>query len=490
LGALPSDSTGWEFPAGATIDAALVSRLAEVLGVSGDLTVLGDEEGGGWRVGPNDGSEPSLTVAASAALDWYYSPAYATSGAAVSEPSVGGTELVDPVPADAGTASDGADVSVEVPVGDAPVDAPVDTVAPPENVPTQSEAETRATEMAEAIGLDPSSFTVTSYADEYSASVTFAGDAARGTAGRSFDVGFGENGSVQWASGQLATPVATGPFPLVDLDEALERLDEQYDWTDQPLPDDVILIDPVPADLGGDLTTDGAVEPGVEASGGDDVGAGSQGGAGTSDVAGAPAGGGDAPVVSPDAMPVDPMPIDPALGDPHAEPVDLVVTLTSVKAGLWWTMDVDGAVWLLPAYEFAGDDGATYLVPAVADDFLVEEPVAEPLPEPAPTDPVDSVPVDTVPVDTVPVEPVDPDSTESPAPPQTEPAFPDELLVAGLGLVGRTVEEATTVATDAGFELRVVEVDGEPLAVTADYRPNRINVTVTDDLVVAVASLG
>jgi hypothetical protein len=46
------------------------------------------------------------------------------------------------------------------------------------------------------------------------------------------------------------------------------------------------------------------------------------------------------------------------------------------------------------------------------------------------------------------------------------------------------------VATDAGFELRVVEVDGEPLAVTADYRPNRINVTVTDDLVVAVASLG
>ncbi len=31
-------------------------------------------------------------------------------------------------------------------------------------------------------------------------------------------------------NGTLATPVATGPYPLIGLDEALERLEEQNGW--------------------------------------------------------------------------------------------------------------------------------------------------------------------------------------------------------------------------------------------------------------------
>ena len=53
-------------------------------------------------------------------------------------------------------------------------------------------------------------------------------------------------------------------------------------------------------------------------------------------------------------------------------------------------------------------------------------------------------------------------------------------------LVGMAVAEAETTTTDAGFVFRVVSVDGEPMAVTMDYREDRINAEVEDDTVVRV----
>jgi heat shock protein HslJ len=53
-------------------------------------------------------------------------------------------------------------------------------------------------------------------------------------------------------------------------------------------------------------------------------------------------------------------------------------------------------------------------------------------------------------------------------------------------LVGMTVAEAEKATTDAGFVFRVVSVDGEPMAVTMDYREDRINAEVEDDEVVRV----
>lgn len=53
-------------------------------------------------------------------------------------------------------------------------------------------------------------------------------------------------------------------------------------------------------------------------------------------------------------------------------------------------------------------------------------------------------------------------------------------------LVGMSVEDAEAAAADAGYEFRVVSVDGKPGAATSDYREDRINVDIEDDVVVTV----
>ncbi|MEO1061926.1 MAG: hypothetical protein AAFZ07_10940 [Actinomycetota bacterium] len=53
-----------------------------------------------------------------------------------------------------------------------------------------------------------------------------------------------------------------------------------------------------------------------------------------------------------------------------------------------------------------------------------------------------------------------------------------------------TEAEADAWATERGLELRVVEVDGEPLAVTDDFREDRINVAIVDGVVTDVSGLG
>ena len=60
----------------------------------------------------------------------------------------------------------------------------------------------------------------------------------------------------------------------------------------------------------------------------------------------------------------------------------------------------------------------------------------------------------------------------------------DELLV------GLTEDEATAAAEACGWILRVVRRDGADLPVTLDFRPNRVNVEVTDGEVTAIVNTG
>ena len=60
----------------------------------------------------------------------------------------------------------------------------------------------------------------------------------------------------------------------------------------------------------------------------------------------------------------------------------------------------------------------------------------------------------------------------------------DELLV------GLTEDEATDTAEACGWILRVVLRDGEDLPATRDFRPNRVNVEVTDGEVTAIVNTG
>jgi serine-aspartate repeat-containing protein C/D/E len=57
-------------------------------------------------------------------------------------------------------------------------------------------------------------------------------------------------------------------------------------------------------------------------------------------------------------------------------------------------------------------------------------------------------------------------------------------------LVGLTEDEAEEAAAEQGWTVRVVVRDGEDLPATMDFRPNRVNVEVTDDEVTEVVSIG
>ncbi len=234
---LPVNATGYQYPPGATVDAAQVGELAAALGVEGEVVPGGGAEVDGlaWRVGPDDGSAPSLTVGADPQSSVNYSQAWntgvATSGCGVAEDGGSrGEVVVDEGSPDAAVT----DVTGMVePAVDPTVASPPTTCEepePPADVPSAEEAEALAADLLEAIGLDAASFEFETYADEWSASITAWNQLDGIRSPISWGFGFGENAELQWMNGTLATPVATGPYPLIDLDEALVRLEEQNTW--------------------------------------------------------------------------------------------------------------------------------------------------------------------------------------------------------------------------------------------------------------------
>jgi len=336
--ALPTGSTGYQYPANPALEPEVVAQLAQAFGVDGEPVPGGGPtvDGVRWRIGPDDGSAPSLTVSDDAQLNFNYSPAWDQSGT-----SVGCAEPVS---------SDGT-------VGESACSEPV----PPVNVPTAEEAEKLVTDLLVQLDQNPEDFEFDTYADEYSASVTAWSELDGVRSPVAWGFGYGENGALQWMNGVLATPVAAGPYPLIGIDEALVRLDEQANWYRGGVyMDDMATTEPSP------LPPETLPVPD------------------------------DKPV---EIAPVDTIPVEP-----------MVATLVDVKADLWWAFDDDGSVWLLPAYSFTTSDDGIFTVPAVTDEFLVivEPLVGEPLPLPVPVeepvDPATEPPVSVVEADTSGVE--------------------------------------------------------------------------------------
>lgn len=441
LPALPTNDVGYMFAAGTPATQDQVVALAAALGVDGEPVAIEDPMGTSWRVGPEDGTAPSLWVSSDPQLSWSYSSAWAdretSVGCAVAGSAGEGAPAVDPAVSDEPTI----EPATSEPVKTEPaVETPVcETPAPPEGVPSGEEAEARTRELMDTVGLDPNGYELETYADEWSAGVTATEMLDGVFAGRNFSTGFGAGGELQYAGGQLAEPVRVGPYPLIDLETAIARLN-----------------DPARFYGGGMIALDTATARAAE----------------EAPVAV------DVPEVDVDAA-VEPPPVS-AVPVEIPAPEEVTVTLVDVQPDIWWVWDVDNSAWLLPAYRFIGDDGGWYTVPAVTDEFLIHVPVPDvPVTEPAPL-PVDTAPVDTAPVETAPVDTAPVDTMADATPLEAS--------------IGKTLAEFTADAEALGLSVRVIEQDGESLPATMDLVPTRVNIAVQGEgetgTVTAIVNVG
>jgi hypothetical protein len=108
--------------------------------------------------------------------------------------------------------------------------------------------------------------------------------------------------------------------------------------------------------------------------------------------------------------------------------------------------------------------------PAATTEPMAEttEPAATTEPTPIATGPVMSMPEGSLPLDEI----------------------PGLQMAAEELLVGQTESGAEQAATAEGWGFRVVRRDGENLPMTMDYRPDRVNVAVEDDVVTEIVSIG
>jgi|GEM_PF-275341 len=467
---LTSPAASWSFAPGSGATAEQVAALAAALGVDGEPRRQDADLGGGWIVGPDDYSGPTLTVSGDAMSSWWFNPG-------PPEPSSFPQDCELYPPGD--------------PTGDAEAaSSPVCEPTPPVGVPTAAQAEARSAELFAAWGVDAASYELEPYADQWGAGVTgwLVLDGVRSNV--SISAGFGAEGALTWASGFLATPERGADYPRIGVEAAVERLNAgSSGW-----------VTGVAVDASGSAGSTGASAPpcvefaGVELTPECDATAEEAPGTAAAEepvvvTDGAATGGGEtgeAPVAGetaaapgePGAVPgTDLVLVDPAVCDPAADcvPTDvdaepITVVLRDPQPALEQLWSSDGTIWLVPAYSFTADDGGRYTATALPDEYLeIEEPVVgeDPVARPEPA-----------------VEPaVDPavDPADTPAADQA---------VAAAELVGLDEVAAAEVAKGSGWELRVVERDGEALARTDDLRSDRVNVVVTDGVVTAVESVG
>jgi hypothetical protein len=519
--ALGATAGSWSFTAGATPDTARIAAIARALGASGDVRSVPTDQGGGWAVGPNDGTAPTFMVSPDAMLTWWFSSSAATvgSGCAVSAGSSG----ADPGTTAVATTSNGVDQPVPPVAIDTPstvVVAPEPCAAPPapHGVPDNRSAEANAKVLLGKMGVDATKYQFTTYADQYSASVNgqllLDGSASPLT----ISIGFGAEGAITYASGQLAEPHVGDAYPLVTPEVGLQRLNDQSGkWQFFGGPG-VQTMGGVAADAiatsGGNVTkvatqvattiaTSGmypSVAPAPPATIVDPAGPTPMPSCAapatlppgvTGDVVPPPCVAVDTCGNIEPAVPVDsigaPVVSVPACTIPAPQPI--TVHLNSVKLASTMVWAQDGTVWMLPAYTFTSTDGGEFTVVAVDEQYLdmsATTPVATTVVGPGTT--TDGVPTPDTAV-------VPPDATlvtgsgaTAVAPPTT--ALADFVALVSKTVVGLTLDEATKAAAGNGWQVRVVELDGVAQAVTDDFVATRIDVSVKAGMVTAVNYTG
>lgn len=424
---MPASATAYQLRADG-LDATRVTQMAAAFGLTGSAVAIPQNEGGGWRVGPTDGSGPMFAVWNSPTADWSYASSYVgtacVDGAQTIEPAP--APAVDPVAPDAVPPETVGGMPPETVSPDAPLPAPptpIDPACAKQAFPPGPELVSTAERVMQAAGLGTWQFDVSSA--EYGYLVgTQDLDGKRSPMTLSFS--FDHDGAITFAEGSLATARPVGDYPLITPDEALQRLNDRSQ----------MYV------TGMGVADSGVAAPAIAASAGD---------AQTPGTA----------VDVPAPQPIDPQPVEPQPVEP--QPVERVErAVTDVRLGLLMHWDVDNVVWLVPAYEFLDGEVVVASISAVTDEYFqiegtaVDPGVSEPaVPEPAPF----------------------PRPGADDAPAQSAP--PD---VIGLG-----EDEAGKVLEQAGWQARVIKIDGEGLVVTADYSTTRLNLEIDKGIVVATS---
>jgi len=275
-----------------------MAAVATALGIEGGLVERKKEEGGGFVAGPTDGSAPSVSFSdpdSDPFHGWYYSAAW--------EASTRSSDAVEPSTTSDTTVT--SDTKSDVAV------AP-DVMQPPTNLPTKDEARDKALSIMDAAGIEVRDDDVEVYADEWSVSVTAWQRVGDLRAPMSWTFGFGDDGVISWAGGNLLTFDKGPKFPRIGAAAGVDRLsDPKYSgW------------------YGYGPTSRAIAEPAIAVD---------ESGSTTSDT---------------------------------VEPVVQTIMITGVKESLTPIIDANNVLWLVPSYEYTVKDGYTVSVLAITDEFI------------------------------------------------------------------------------------------------------------------------
>ena len=411
-----------------------LNSLREVFSLKDEFVAQDANMGGGFLAGDyNTSVSPTMYVSADATHYWSYQAPWSRSmtevGCATPPVTEGDTPSVEPPVAEGDTVT-----SVE----------PCSVPTPPENVPSAAQAEELFEQMLKDLGLKPKDFITESYADEWNANVTgyLTIDGVRTSL--SWSASYGADAELVWASGVLAEVTQVADYPRIGTAEGIERLnnDQQYGWGGPMARGGIGLDDTAVQSQGAPRALAQGIEPVSEEFIGVTIGTEPETLEGTV----------DSPPVAQE-MPV------------------IEIEIVAVEEELLSLYGEDGSIYLVPGYAFlaAEESGWTprYLVSALPDEFIEE----------ASTDSVD-LPT--------------PDVTEAPGSETIDPSDPvvdAEIEItqeAADILLAMSEGDATKMAANNGWGVRVGQRDDEMFALTEDYRLDRVTLTIMADQVTKV----
>ena len=300
LPALDSDARVYTLVAG-DVSTDSMNALKEAFDVTADFVAQDADQGGGYLSGDYT-TTPTLYVGSDAMRYWSYSPAWEQSPIS-SRPCI----------------MEEAVVTTDVPTSEVMNDICAEPVAP-ENVPTKAEAEALFAATMTVLGINNEDLILDSYADEWGANVNgyLKIDGIRSPL--SWNVGYGADATITWASGVFADVQDGASYPRIGTAAAIDRLNSQQagNW-------------------GGPMVRGGyAYDTGV-----------------SSDV------------VTTEVMPLIDAP----------EPVVQEISIVGVEEELVTLYGADGSIYLVPGYTFiAAEDeygyAGRYTVSALPDEYM------------------------------------------------------------------------------------------------------------------------